>query len=170
MILWRPRRLMIRAAAPKKHLHFGSTQNHRRPNSDWRSDQKAVGHEWNDRENRCGFRPTVARSVEHLDRAVNDNWSCEKPQQEDEQRCELTCKKPSLSASLSITGLLAGLLICIICTSATITQNKPEAALIAPVIINRTAGLTGSGFRSTFILLLSPVAPASPRSTLPFRP
>jgi hypothetical protein len=75
---------MIRAAAAKKHLHFESTQNHQRPNSDRRPDQKAVGRERNDRENRRGFRPTVARSVEYLDRAVNDNWSCEKAQQEEE--------------------------------------------------------------------------------------
>src|SRR5215467_9932821 len=90
MVLWRRRRRMIRAAATEKHFHIGLAQNDQRPDSDWRADQKAAGRERNDRENGRGFRPIVARPVEHLDGAVNGYWRRDKAQQEYDQHYRLT--------------------------------------------------------------------------------
>src|SRR5262249_32669885 len=55
-----------------------------------RADQKAAGRERNDRENGRGFRPIVARPVEHLDGAVNGYWRRDKAQQEYDQHYRLT--------------------------------------------------------------------------------
>src|SRR5262249_22424552 len=66
MVLGRRWRWVICAATPKKHFHFGFAQNHQRPDSNWRSDQKAARCEWNDCEYSRSFRPIVIRAVEHL--------------------------------------------------------------------------------------------------------
>jgi hypothetical protein len=167
MVLRRLRRLIIRAASPKKHLNFRFTQNHQRPYSNWRSDQKAAGGEWDDRENRRGFRPIVARPVDHLGGAINDHRRCDKAHEKGDKRCGLT---RIITESLSLTS-----------------SDRPVSRIVylhdpadRPIQTERRVKRsrdhqTDSRWSRTrplthFILLFSFIAPANLRSIFPFRP